>query len=238
MDEFTVRVDRSRDPITAVITGELDMSATMLYGVLDCDTGTFRYSGAGHLPPLLITVDGEATYLEGGRNVPLGGFVTRPRETASAHVSVQDWLVLYSDGLVERRGESLDVGLDRLMRFGKSGRLHDAPGLCNHVVSRLLANVTQRDDIAVLAVRPIPAEIRLRRPAEPAMPGTAPAPAPRAGRRRAVRHRRIRQVAWRGRYGQRIAARQSRPAPLDRARGTRMARRWTPAPLIARCSRC
>jgi len=36
-------------------------------------------------------------------------------------------------------------------------------------VSRLLANVTQRDDIAVLAVRPIPAEIRLRRPAEPAM---------------------------------------------------------------------
>jgi anti-sigma regulatory factor (Ser/Thr protein kinase) len=145
------------------------MSATMLYGVLDCDTGTFRYSGAGHLPPLLITVDGEATYLEGGRNVPLGGFVTRPRETASAYVSVQDWLVLYSDGLVERRGESLDVGLDRLMRFGKSGRLHDAPGLCNHVVSRLLANVTQRDDIAVLAVRPIPAEIRLRRPAEPAM---------------------------------------------------------------------
>jgi len=145
------------------------MSATMLYGVLDCGTGIFRYSGAGHLPPLLVTVDGEAEYLEDGRNVPLGGFVTRPRETASAHVSVQDWLVLYSDGLVERRGESLDVGLDRLLRAAQNGRLNDAPGLCNHVVSRLLANVTQRDDIAVLAVRPIPAEIRLRRPAEPAM---------------------------------------------------------------------
>ena len=145
------------------------MSATMLYGVLDCDTGTFRYSGAGHLPPLLVTVDGDAVYLDGGRNVPLGGFVTRPRETALAHVSVQDWLVLYSDGLVERRGESLDVGLDRLLGAGRTGRLRDAPGLCNHFVNRLLANEAQRDDVAVLAVRPIPAEIRLRRPAEPGM---------------------------------------------------------------------
>jgi anti-sigma regulatory factor (Ser/Thr protein kinase) len=118
---------------------------------------------------LLVTVDGDATYLDDGRNVPLGGFLTRPRDTATAQVSLQDWLVLYSDGLVERRGESLDVGLDRLLRAARTARLNDAPGLCNHVVSRLLANVTQRDDIAVLAVRPIPAEIRLRRPAEPAM---------------------------------------------------------------------
>jgi len=78
-------------------------------------------------------------------------------------------LLAYSDGLVERRGESLDVGLDRLLRAARTARLQDAPALCNHVVSRLLADVTQSDDIAVLAVRPIPAEIRLRRPAEPAM---------------------------------------------------------------------
>ena len=145
------------------------MSATMLYGVLDCDTGEFRYSGAGHLPPLLVTVDGDAVYLDGGRNVPLGGYRTRPRESASARVSVQDWLLLYSDGLIERRGESLDIGLDRLLRAAQTGRLQDAPGLCNHILARSLANATQSDDIAVLAVRPIPAEIRLRRPAEPAM---------------------------------------------------------------------
>jgi anti-sigma regulatory factor (Ser/Thr protein kinase) len=145
------------------------MSATMLYGVLHCDTGEFRYSSAGHLPPLLVATDGDAAYLEGGRNVPLGGFVTRPRETASTRVSLQDWLLLYSDGLVERRGESLGVGLERLRHAAETGRLQDAHGLCNHVVAQLLANTPQSDDIAVLAVRPIPAQIRLRRPAQPAM---------------------------------------------------------------------
>jgi anti-sigma regulatory factor (Ser/Thr protein kinase) len=77
--------------------------------------------------------------------------------------------VLYSDGLVERRGESLDDGFDRLTTAARTGRLLDAPSFCNHVVHTLLADTTQRDDIAMLAVRPIPAEIHLRRPAEPGM---------------------------------------------------------------------
>jgi anti-sigma regulatory factor (Ser/Thr protein kinase)/GAF domain-containing protein len=155
------------DDIVEQIDGAL--STTMLYGVLECDTGTFHYSCAGHLPPLLVTVDGEARFLEGGRSVPLGGFVTRPRETATACVSVQDWILLYSDGLVERRGESLDDGFDRLVQAARTGRLLDAPSFCRHVVSSLLADTTPRDDVVVLAVRPLPNEIHLRRPAEPEM---------------------------------------------------------------------
>src|SRR5207237_406785 len=119
------------DDIVEHIDGAV--STTMLYGVLDCDTGEFRYSSAGHLPPLLVTVDGDAWHLDGGRNVPLGGFVTQARETATATVSVQDWIVLYSDGLIERRGESLDDGFARLVESARAARLLDAPAFCRHV---------------------------------------------------------------------------------------------------------
>ena len=87
---------------------------TMVYAVLNCATGELRYSCAGHLPPLVVDTDGVARYLLDGRNGPLGGFIKRPRETATSVISVDDWLVLYSDGLIERRGESLEAGLDRL----------------------------------------------------------------------------------------------------------------------------
>jgi anti-sigma regulatory factor (Ser/Thr protein kinase) len=155
------------DDIVEQIDGAV--STTMLYGVLDCDTGEFRYSSAGHLPPLLVTVDGITEYLVGGHSVPLGGIVGRPRETATAQISVQDWIILYSDGLIERRGESLDDGFARLAEAARSGRLLDGASFCQHVVRKLLADTAQHDDIAVLAVRPIPTEIRFRRPAEPGM---------------------------------------------------------------------
>jgi serine phosphatase RsbU (regulator of sigma subunit) len=184
------------------------MSTTMLYGVLDCDTGEFRYSSAGHLPPLVVTVDGDSHYLEGARNVPLGGTSPARARRHPPSCRSSDWIVLYSDGLVERRGESLDDGFDRLTSAARTGRLLDAPSFCNHVVRTLLADTTQRDDIAMLAVRPLPSEIHLRRPAEPGMLRGAREDTARM----AAGHRRIRGGDRRARAQRRRGAHERRRA--------------------------
>lgn len=140
---------------------------TMVYAVLNCSTGELRYSCAGHLPPLVVNTEGVAHYLLEGRNGPLGGFIKRRRETATSVINVDDWLVLYSDGLIERRGESLDAGLERLA--GAANALPTLPSgaLCDALVAEMLEGVDQGDDVAVLAIRPLTDEIHLSRRANP-----------------------------------------------------------------------
>jgi serine phosphatase RsbU (regulator of sigma subunit)/anti-sigma regulatory factor (Ser/Thr protein kinase) len=143
--------------------------ATIVYAVLDGRSGRLSYSCAGHLPPLLVSPDGSRQFLLDGRNVPLGGFVVRPRTSAQITMTPDQTLVLYSDGLIERRGESVEVGMERLATAAATlaPRL-DVPALCSRLVADLLSGVEQRDDVAVLAVRPIPNEIHISRPADPA----------------------------------------------------------------------
>ena len=89
-----------------------DALITALYGVLDPHAHTWTYASAGHLPALLRTADGATSFLDAPPDPPLGTADTfRLRE-----VSIQDGstLVLYTDGLIERRGESLAEGFRRL----------------------------------------------------------------------------------------------------------------------------
>lgn len=86
--------------------------ATMACALIDLEAGTATYASAGHPPPLLVQA-GIGRWLEDSRGAPLG--VGRaPRTEAVADVDPGDLVVLYSDGLVERRGELLDIGLERL----------------------------------------------------------------------------------------------------------------------------
>lgn len=87
--------------------------ATVLVAVLDLPTGRLRYACAGHLPALLRH-RGVAVYLGGGRNPLLGLHPAGPRAQTEHTLTSGDVLVLYTDGLVERRGEPIDLGLDRL----------------------------------------------------------------------------------------------------------------------------
>lgn len=126
--------------------------ATVLYAVLDPDTGVCRFTSAGHPPPLLVHPDGQAEYLEGGRGLPLG---TGPDVRYRQHVfelPVGATLILYTDGLVERRTEPIDEGLERLRRAAEEAS-GEPERIVEHVIERLVGNEGRRDDIAVLAAR-------------------------------------------------------------------------------------
>jgi anti-sigma regulatory factor (Ser/Thr protein kinase) len=109
--------------------------------------------------------DGRVDLLEGGRGLPLGVVPdTRYRQT-TVELPAGSVLLLYSDGLVERRGHSIDEGLDRLCAAVADGPRHPEQ-LVEHVVDRLVGSTERGDDIALLAFRllaiaPEPLDLRV-----------------------------------------------------------------------------
>ncbi len=90
--------------------------ATLAYAEVDLAAGSMRYACAGHLPPLLLAPGGPPRLLMDGRSPPLGSVVPgAPRGEAVVALPPEALLLLYTDGLVERRGELIDDGLDRLV---------------------------------------------------------------------------------------------------------------------------
>jgi PAS domain S-box-containing protein len=160
-------VRRVRELVRRLIPSEM---ATLLYLVLDPDATSITFANAGHLPPLLVA-NGEAYYLEGGLAPPLGA-APHPGDAAEVNVQLEpdSTLVLFTDGLVERRGVSLRDGLDQLMEEARVA----GPGLesmCDHLLASLLGDEVI-DDVAMLALRPIRFagdRFHLRLPAEPSV---------------------------------------------------------------------
>jgi PAS domain S-box-containing protein len=120
---------------------------------LDPGTGELTYSRAGHLPPLLIGADGAACWLDGARGSVLGLANRAPRPEARTTLPAGTTLLLFTDGLIERRGDDLDAGLSRLATAATARR--DAP--LDALVDGLIAVLVDggaADDIAVVGVRP------------------------------------------------------------------------------------
>jgi serine/threonine-protein kinase RsbW len=128
--------------------------ATIVYAVLDPESGVLRYSCAGHPPPLLAPAQGEPRLLWEGRSTPLGALPPQSeRAEGETMLEPGDTLLLYSDGLVERRGEPLDVGLERLRRAVAELRDVDVETLCDELVETMRVGSGASDDVALLAVR-------------------------------------------------------------------------------------
>jgi hypothetical protein len=116
------------------------------------DLGRVTYGSAGHLPPLLLGADGSARYLRDGASTPLLA-LREDVEDGVAAVGPGDVVVLYTDGLVERRREPIDEGLERL-RTAAEGFDGDAEALCDHLLERLAPPAgSPHDDIAIIALR-------------------------------------------------------------------------------------
>jgi anti-sigma regulatory factor (Ser/Thr protein kinase) len=134
------------------------MLATLLFMVFEIDTGSANFASAGHLPPLLLLPDGSASYCEQRVSPPLGVCHQRGFEHSTIEVPGGATLILFTDGLVERRGEAIDTGLERLRTAvtKASGGVED---LCSGVLASAQAGHRSRDDLALLAVRlePLPA---------------------------------------------------------------------------------
>ncbi|HEY8216896.1 MAG TPA: SpoIIE family protein phosphatase [Acidimicrobiia bacterium] len=143
--------------------------ATVAIARLIPTTESLVYASAGHVPAVLVLPDGTTRLLEPSGSLPLDAMPDPERDELRVDFPTGSTLVLYSDGLIERRGESLDVGLQRLVRT--AGALHraDVESMCEHIVAALLPRSEQRDDVAVLCVRLEASSAALRRrfPASP-----------------------------------------------------------------------
>jgi serine phosphatase RsbU (regulator of sigma subunit) len=117
-----------------------------------------RWSSAGHPPPFTISADGDVAMLDRQPEIMLG-VESRPRRTEQiAVLKAGTTLLLYTDGLIERRDADLDAGLDRLKSaLTELAELSLEP-LCDQLLERLVQG-RPTDDVALVAIRLYPEKL-------------------------------------------------------------------------------
>lgn len=128
--------------------------ATMAVAILDPDEGRLSYSSAGHPPPFLrYAADGEVVRLADARGPVLGPVQEATYTEASVRIAPGDILVMYTDGLVERHGMDIEMGLARAQQI-IAGWDTDEPlsGYCE-VLQETLSPRPRSDDVCIIAVR-------------------------------------------------------------------------------------
>ena len=143
------------DPAAAIdrldrLVHESDLAmTTCLCGIFDPEIGLLRYANAGHPPPLLRRAGGGVERLTGALSHPLGATAGLQHKQADVELAVGDVLLLYTDGLVERRGEVIDEGIDRLAARLEASEV-DAEAVCEDIVGAL--EPALGDDVAILSM--------------------------------------------------------------------------------------
>jgi hypothetical protein len=135
-----------------VLEGLEEELATAVYLTLDPATGDLCYARAGHPPPLLLSPDGESVLLRGGLAPPLGCMLGVACEEDGLTIQPGSVLVLYTDGLVERRDTNIEHGLEQFQKVASTGDPDDLQGFCDVLLDGMNAD-DRGDDIALLAVR-------------------------------------------------------------------------------------
>jgi PAS domain S-box-containing protein len=159
LNDYTARVPGAR-------------GSTAVCVVIDSDAGRLRWASAGHPPPLLLGHDGTTAVLETTGPL-LGAFTTGPDgvdglyRSATREFTPGDTVLLYTDGLVERRGEVIDDGISRLADTAR--RLHHVTPeqLATMLLTELVPDGLGHDDIALVATRRLPPPLRAHHPARP-----------------------------------------------------------------------
>jgi serine phosphatase RsbU (regulator of sigma subunit) len=131
---------------------------TVAYLVVDPRTGDGVAGNAGHLPPLLLSVDGPPRLDSAEAGTPLGW--ASPRRQYVFRLPPGNTAVLYSDGLVENRRRGLDAGLDELVAVAADAPAavtSDPARLLGYLVERMLTGYEQDDDVTVLVLH-VPAD--------------------------------------------------------------------------------
>ncbi|GAA3846058.1 SpoIIE family protein phosphatase [Saccharothrix violaceirubra] len=152
LDTFAARIDGAAGSTCACL-------------VFDWDTGELRLAIAGHPAPLVVDAHGGRF-----RGTPAGPVLgSRGRAPYRDDVTTLPpgaTVVLYTDGLVERRGEPIDFGLDRLLRVAAAGHARPPGELADAITDDLLAG-GREDDVALVVARHLPEPLRRRVPAVP-----------------------------------------------------------------------
>jgi PAS domain S-box-containing protein len=115
-----------------------------------------RWSNAGHLPPLVINPDGSLAALADWRGeLLLGVDPATPRGESVVVLDRGTTVLLFTDGLIERRGNDLDEGMARLRAAARELADRPLPELCDELVDRLVHGRPE-DDVALVAIRLLP----------------------------------------------------------------------------------
>ena len=160
--------------------------ATCVYAIFDAVSGTCEVASAGHLPPLLVRPDGSNELLDVLPAPPLG-VGTGLIQSRVLDIADGSLLVLYTDGLVEKRSRDIDEGLRRLRDiFGPGSAEQPLEDLCRATLAGVYAD-EHRDDIALLVAR-------LRRiPSDHVVTWTLPSELTSASRARSLIRRPLRR---------------------------------------------
>ena len=141
--------------------------ATLVYLIIDPETRAVRYLNLGHLPPLIVGPEG-VTRLGGGAP-PLGVRGVAYRED-TATLAPRSTIVVFTDGLLEVRGESIDDGFARITEALRRDGEASVDDLVDEVLAAALKGRTPEDDVALVALRLValsPQRLDIRLPAVP-----------------------------------------------------------------------
>jgi anti-sigma regulatory factor (Ser/Thr protein kinase) len=156
LNELLASMGRSRGATLSIL--KLDLEAEELEAVT-----------AGHLPPLLIEPGGHTQLLEQRHGLPVGVSIGHEYEAFRHPFPTGSGLLLYTDGLIERRDESIDAGLRRLSDAARAAAQRTDSTLADGVYRALLDETPLEDDVALLAIESVPlgAELEMTLPARP-----------------------------------------------------------------------
>jgi anti-sigma regulatory factor (Ser/Thr protein kinase) len=156
------------------------MVATLLYLIVDVDGAGVRFASAGHPPPVALWPDGRTRFMAHRPAAPLGVAPHTNYEDFDGELQAGSTLLLYTDGLIERRGEVIDDGLKRV-----ATALASAPAgleeLCEHLLARADDGSGLHDDTALVVVRRLERAAGLLDLTLPAEPYSVPAARHRLG---------------------------------------------------------
>jgi anti-sigma regulatory factor (Ser/Thr protein kinase)/putative methionine-R-sulfoxide reductase with GAF domain len=146
---------------------EEEVMASAALAVLNPQKGVVTFASAGHLPPILVSADGQARVVEVPVAPPLGAFGFKSCPEQELALGQGEIMLLYTDGLIERRGISLWSSIDTLV--ASITGVHNPEDACLMVMDRLVPQRGPADDVAVIAVQndPVPAVLELEMAAYP-----------------------------------------------------------------------
>ena len=126
--------------------------ATVFVAIADTDSQTLHYSNAGHVPPVLATGSPQPELLHDGLSVPLAVHRDGSRPQAQRPLPPGSTLLLYTDGLVERRDNTIDDQIDRVAQAVTDTSELPVEHVADEVLRRLAPESGYDDDVAIVVI--------------------------------------------------------------------------------------
>ena len=141
--------------------------ATVFVAIADANSQTLHYSSAGHVPPVLASGSPRPELLTDGHSVPLAVHRDNPRPQAQRRLPSGSTLLLYTDGLVERRDRSIDEQIDRIAEVVTDTADLSVEHVADEVLRRLAPESGYDDDVAIVVYRRAPSKLLIDDEAAP-----------------------------------------------------------------------